>query len=58
MLGANGVQKMEVTSSMIGFHETLRFYPFEKEKAVLVIGDLKLKDFTDKATVYVPSKDA
>lgn len=35
--GAKGVEKAQVTDSMIGFRDTLLFYAFGEEKAVLVV---------------------
>lgn len=52
--GAKDLKKIEVTHSMIGFRNTLRFYVFEKEKAVLQVQiDNKNTQFQVSAKLYV-----
>ena len=52
--GAKEVKKIEVTQSMIGYRDTLRFYVFAGEKAVLVtkIGNANT-EFPVSANLYV-----
>lgn len=56
--GAKDLQKIEVTDSMIGFRDTLRFYVFEKENAILrvQIGNQNT-EFPITAKLFVFPKD-
>ncbi len=52
--GAKDLKKIEVTSSMIGFRDTLRFYVFEEAKAVLRVQiDNKDVKFPVSAKLYI-----
>lgn len=56
--GAKDLKKIEVTSSMIGFRDTLRFYVFEEAKAVLKVRiDNKDLKFPVSAQLYVFADD-
>jgi TusA-related sulfurtransferase len=56
--GAKDLKQVEVNRSMIGFRDTLKFYVFEKEKAVLrvQIGNENTQ-FPVSARLYVFAKD-
>jgi hypothetical protein len=57
--GAAGVARIEVTSSMLGLRDTLRFYVFEDAKAVLRVQiDNKNTKFPVSGKLYVFAKDA
>lgn len=57
--GAKDLQKIEVTDSMIGFRDTLRFYVFEKEKAVLRVQiNNQNTEFPITAKLFVFPKDS
>jgi len=52
--GAKDLKKIDVTSSMMGLRDTLRFYVFEKEKAVLRVRiDNQTTQFPVSAKLYV-----
>lgn len=51
--GDKNVQKIEVTDSMMGYRDTLRFYVFEKDRAVLCVRiDNKDTKFPVSAKLY------
>jgi len=55
---AKDLKKIEVTSSMIGFRDTLRFYVFEEAKAVLRVQiDNKDLKFPVSAQLYLFADD-
>lgn len=55
---AKDLPKTEVTHSMIGVRDTLRFYIFEEEKAVLVVRiDNKDTTFSVSAKLYAFAKE-
>lgn len=50
----DGAKKTEVTDSMIGFRDTLRFYEFAEEKAILLVRiDNRDTNFTTTAKLYL-----
>ena len=56
--GAKDLKKINVTHSMMGFRDTLRFYVFEKEKAILRVQiDNKNTQFPVSGKLYVFAED-
>lgn len=55
---SKATKKLEVRHSFIGFRDTVIFYTFEEQKAVLRVGiDNETTDFPVTATVYVFAED-